>query len=311
MKAIASKGIGKWGKLTMAQQQMIYHGTVSSNSTLSIDLDIVRRCGFDGLEVSATKMRDVLAAGFTEAELATRLKNVAIPGIGFLVDLERTADQEPALMREAEDIMRLAGVAGAKAVQVLTGPVQVQAVEAFAVGAQSNLYHGVLGLPLDEQIRITASNLSRLADMAAEHGLLVYLESLAWTPLNRLADQVELIERAGRDNLRLAVDFWHCYASGDKPEDVARLDGNMIYGVHVCDSRPHSGGIPNEAVLRDVPTGSGVLALRDWADAVKATGYDGWWSCELFCRRQRQDDSYVVARDLHDLMSGLIRGPGI
>lgn len=104
----------------------------------------------------------------------------------------------------------------------------------------------------------------------------------------------------------MVIDYWHCYASGDTPDAVAKLDKSLIYGVHICDSLAFNGGIPNEAVLRDVSTGAGVLNLRDWTDAVKATGYVGWWSCELFCRRDQQDDSFAVARALHDLMSDLV-----
>ena len=89
-------------------------------------------------------------------------------------------------------------------------------------------------------------------------------------------------------------------------EDVAALPGDLIYGVHVCDSLAHPGGIPDEGILRDVPTGRGVLELQDWVDAVKATGYEGWWSCELFCRREQQQNSFAVAGRLHELMARLI-----
>lgn len=288
--------------------ELIYHGLVSRHSPLSIDLEIMRQTRFQGLEISADKMRAMLAAGFGEAELAATLKDVFIPGIGFLIDIERTGSGEAALFDEARDIFRLAGLAGSHGVQVLTGPVQVRAVEDFVLGRASDLYKGALGLPRQEQVAVTARNLARLADIAAETGLLLYLESLAWSPLNRLADQVELLERADRPNLRLVVDFWHCYASGDSPDTVARLPAELIYGVHVCDSLAFAGGIPNEVVLRDVPTGAGVLRLQDWVGAVKSTGYAGWWSCELFCRRQQQDNSFAVARGLHDLMSRLVGG---
>ncbi|MEO6300270.1 MAG: sugar phosphate isomerase/epimerase family protein [Paracoccaceae bacterium] len=292
----------------MQSQRLIYHGLVSRHSTLAMDLEIMRATGFAGLEISAAKMRSVLEAGFTEAELAEWLNGVDIPGIGFLLDIERTGHDEPALLREAEDIFHLATIAGAKGVQVLTGPVDVKAVLAHAAGTNSGLYEGVLRLPKAEQITKTATNLRNLADMAASKGLLLYLESLAWSPLNTLADQVELIDRTGRDNVRLVVDYWHCYASGDTPDAVAKLDGKMIYGVHICDSLPFHGGIPNEAILRDVPTGQGVLNMQAWTDAVKATGYVGWWSCELFCRKQQQDNSFTVASDLHRLMTGLVFG---
>ncbi|MES2434908.1 MAG: sugar phosphate isomerase/epimerase family protein [Pseudomonadota bacterium] len=290
----------------MSQQQLIYHGLVSRHSTLSMDLAIMKAVGFDGLEISAAKMRNVLDAGFSEAELAARLQGVDIPGIGFLLDIERQGTSEAQLIQDARDIFHLAKIAGAKGVQVLTGPVQVEAVQKHAAGLSSDLYKGVLGLPRPEQMAITAKNLTRLADLAEEYGLLLYLEALAWAPLNTLADQVELIHRAGRNNIRMVIDYWHCYASGDTPDIVAKLDKDLIYGVHICDSLTFSGGIPDEAVLRNVSTGAGVLNLKDWTDAVKATGYVGWWSCELFCKRDQQDDSFAVARALHDLMSDLV-----
>lgn len=288
-------------------QTLIYHGLVSRHAPLAIDLEILRRTGFEGLEISAAKMRAVLEAGISEAELSGWLQGVDVPGIGFLLDIERHGADRDALIAAAQDHIRLARIAGAKGLQVLTGPVQVQAVRDFAAGKASDLYQGVLGVPREDQMRITAQNLAMLADLAAEAGLLVYLESLAWSSLNRLADQVELIARANRPNLRMVVDFWHCYASGDTPADVAALPRDLIYGVHLCDSLTFAGGIPDEAVLRDVATGAGVLDLPAWVDAVKATGYQGWWSCELFCRRQQQENSFAVAADLHALMARLVK----
>jgi sugar phosphate isomerase/epimerase len=290
----------------VTEQKIVYHPLVSKESTLAIDLEIMRRTGFDGIEASAAKMRAFLAAGWSEAELADLLRDVYVPGTGFLIDIERQGADEAALLREAEALFHLAQLAGAKGVQVLTGPVQVEAVIKHVQGLPSGLYEGVLGRPRPEQMAITARNLAKLADLAAGYGLLVYVESLAWSPLNTIADQVELIEIAGRDNVRLVIDYWHCYASGDTPDIVARLDSQLIYGVHICDSLEFKGGIPIETVLRDVPTGAGALSLKAWTDAVKATGYVGWWSCELFCRKQHQDNSFDVARGLHALMSDLV-----
>lgn len=287
-------------------QRLIYHGLVSRHAPLAIDLQIMREAGFQGLEVSAAKMRAALQAGITEAELSAWLQPLDIPGIGFLLDIERQGADEASLMAEARDIFHLARIAGAKGVQVLTGPVQVAAVQAHAAGGSSGLYEGLLRADRATQIDVTARNMARLADMAAESGLLIYLEALAWSPLNRLADQQELIARAGRPNIKMVVDFWHCYASGDGPADVAALPAELLCGVHVCDSLRFDGGIPDESLLRDVPTGQGVLHLADWVQAVKATGYQGWWSCELFCRRQQQMDSFGVARELHGLMQTLI-----
>lgn len=286
--------------------QIILHSLVAKHGTLALDLDIARRVGFDGLEASGGKLRAFLDAGFSAGELRETIGNTVIPGVGFLLDVERHGDDRAALLKDAEALAGLAALAGAKAIQVITGPISLDALRPDAATRHPRLYRGVVGLDENEQIALTARGLAAVADIAAAHGLLVYFEALSWTPVNTIDKQLRVIERAARDNVRLVVDFWHCYTSGDTPEGIARLDKDMIYGVHICDSLPFAGGIPDEPMLRDVPTGAGALNLKEWVDAVKSTGYDGWWSCELFCRRQHQQDSYAVAAGLKTLMAKLI-----
>ena len=288
----------------MKRNALIFHALAARHATLAIDLDIVREIGFDGLEISAAKTRAFLDAGHGTNELRTMVGDTYLPGMGFLVDIERQGDARKALMGDAQALFELAAAAGAKGVQVITGPLDLRALDDAT--AVPGLYLGVVGRPLEEQIDLAAANLVAPADPPPAHGLLIYLEALSWTPLNTIDRQLRTIDKAGRDNIRLVIDFWHCHTAGDTPERIARLDRRQLYGVHICDSLPFSGGVPDESVLRDVPTGGGALNLKEWVDAVKATGYDGWWSCELFCRRQHQENSYDVARDLKTLMHNLV-----
>ncbi|MFB9124081.1 sugar phosphate isomerase/epimerase [Paraburkholderia dipogonis] len=293
--------------MTGKEDTLVLHATVAKYSNLVTDIDIMRSAGFDGVELSSSKIENYLDAGYSSGDLKQLLADVYVPGMGFLIDIERQGEDAEALWRRAREIFHLAVTAGAKGVQILTGPVDVQAVIEWVGSGRTNLYAGVLGYPEDEQIAITAKNLAVLADMAQELGLLLYLETLSWAPVSGLEKSLRLIERAERGNVKVVIDYWHCYTSGVTPDDVARLDKELIYGVHVCDSLRFDGGIPNENVLRDVPTGSGVLDLQEWTDAVKATGYKGWWSCELFCKRKQQQNGYLVAHELKSLMETLVR----
>jgi sugar phosphate isomerase/epimerase len=288
------------------QNQLIFHSMASRPNTLAIDIEIATSLGFDGLETSGNKIKAFLDAGFTTQDLKARLDHLFLPGIGFLIDLERQGDARQQMLREAEDLCALASAAGAKGIEAITGPLDIRVYEAGAAVRYPELYRGLVDLPKDDQSELTAANLQAVADIAASHGLLVYLEALSWTPLNTMDAQLRILDRCKRDNVRIVIDFWHAYTSGDTPERIARLDKDLIYGVHLCDSLPYTGGIPNEPVLRDVPTGQGVLDLQSWVDAVKSTGYSGWWSCELFCNRQHQDNTFAVARDLRRLMEQLI-----
>jgi sugar phosphate isomerase/epimerase len=282
------------------------HSTVAKHSTLAMDLDIARTVGFDAVEMYGGKLEAYLQAGYSEDELKTLLKDVEVTGIGYLRDIERQGAERDELFKEAERLFQLANLAGAKGVQVLTGPINVQAVIDYQQRGSSPYYSGLLGRDEAELYAVTAKNLAALADLARQYGVLLYLEALSWTPLGRLDQQLQLIDRAGRSNIKLVVDYWHYFTCGVTPEEVARLHKDSIYGVHICDSLPFAGGIPNEEVLRDIPTGQGVLNLREWTDAVKATGYHGWWSCELFCKKQQQANSYEVATQLKALMSELV-----
>ncbi|MBB2973205.1 sugar phosphate isomerase/epimerase family protein [Mesorhizobium sp. RMAD-H1] len=292
--------------MARAKNKLIFHSMVSKPNSLAIDLEIARSLDFDGLETSGAKIAAFLAAGHTEEALRERLDGLFLPGIGFLTDLERQCDGRREMLREAEHLCALAAAAGAKGIEAITGPLDIRVFEPGAISRYPGLYRGLIDLPEDEQSERTAANLKAVADIAADHGLLVYLEALSWTPLNTMDAQLRILDLCNRDNVRVVVDFWHSYTSGDTPERIAHLDKDLIYGVHLCDSLPYSGGIPNEAILRDVPTGRGVLDLSSWVDAVKSTGYTGWWSCELFCNRQHQDNSFAVARDLKILMERLI-----
>lgn len=286
------------------RHQIILHSLAARHSTLAIDVEIARQIGFDGLEASGDKIANCLDAGLSRSELKSLVGETFIPGIGFLIDIERQKDDKTKLFAEANHLFELAGAVGAEGVEVITGPLSLEVARGQRTAA--DLYRGLVDLPEDEQVDLTASNLRELSEIAADHNLILYLEALSWTPLNTLDKQLRVIEKAGRDNLRLLVDFWHCYTSGDTPERIAKLDKELLYGIHVCDSLKFDGGIPDEPVLRDVPTGEGVLNLQEWTDAVRATGYEGWWSCELFCRRNHQENSFAVARRLKDLMSDLL-----
>lgn len=294
--------------MTQKPNALIFHSMASRFNTLSVDIDIARTLGFDGLETSGDKIAAFLDSGFSEPDLKARLSGLQLPGIGFLIDLERQGAQRDAMLAEAERLCRLAAAAGAAGIEAITGPLDIRVYEDASDRRHPLLYRGLIDHPKERQIALTAENLRFVADIAARFGIVVYLEALSWTPLKSLDDQMRVIDACGRDNVLLVIDFWHSYTAGDTPERLARIDKSLIYGVHLCDSLPFDGGIPNEAILRDVRTGRGVLDLREWVDAIKSTGFQGWWSCELFCRRDHQDDPYDVARDLKATMSRLIQG---
>lgn len=91
-----------------------------------------------------------------------------------------------------------------------------------------------------EEFRRDATRLSEVASIVGapfvqmRTGVSLYLEPLAWAPINRVSRALQIFETIDRPNAKLCVDLWHFWASGDTPEDIATLPADQIAAVHVC-----------------------------------------------------------------------------
>lgn len=286
---------------------LVFNTTAAKYSTLAIEIDIARRLGFHGLETTAGKIRDYLEAGHTTADLKAELNGLPIYGIGTILNAERHGTDTRSLISESETMFDLARQIGARGVQVINGPLDFREVVRFRQGRPKEGYRGVLEYSEEKQTEVTAASLRLLAEIAKQSGILVYFEALAWSPLKTTKQQLSLLRKVNHDNLKIVIDYWHFFACGDRPEDVAQIDSEYIYGVHVCDSLPVSpADVPDETVLRDVPTGDGVIDLKAWTDAVKATGYKDWWCSETFCRKIQQENSYEISKAMKSQLAELV-----
>lgn len=265
------------------------------------DIKVAKEAGYDGVELQSPKLYRYLDQGFSAESVVPMLEGIEVSGIGAVQ--EAPLDDFRA---EAERLATLGQLYGAPSLQMCTGPVDVQVVKDFEAGKLEPgdpRFRGLLGRPEDEVITETAKRVGLAADIAADHGLGLYLEPLGWAPVHTLPQALRILEICDRDDLGLTVDFWHFFVAGDTPEDVAKLDPSIIHAVHVCDGVPvPAGEIPDQGVSRNVMTGGGSIPLQEWVDAVKATGYDGWYASEIFCDKANEFDFLEVAQTLRNLM---------
>jgi sugar phosphate isomerase/epimerase len=268
---------------------------------LLTDIRIARETGYEGIEIIGSKLYRYLDHGFTPESLLPHLEGLTVVAMGYVQDIERQEPEEyAALLEECEKMCALAQKLGAAQVQVLTGPIEP------GLGLEaSDSYKRIMELPWPELMKSTAENLATLADMAASYDLSLYLEPLTWTRMHTLEQALELIDAAERDNVGLLIDFWHHWTSGTTPDDIAKLDKNLIAGVHFCDSLPLVDG-PVTHDLREVWTGGGNIPLKEWVDAVTSTGYDRWMAAELFSSKHWEMDPWRVARNLAEMMKFML-----
>ena len=258
---------------------------------------IGKEAGYAGIEISNSKLQSCLAQGSTLERLGVLLEDLPPVGLSYVQDIERQEPREyAALLEECESLCRVAERLACPMIQLLTGPLDPR-------GA----YQRLSGKPWPEMRRLTAKNLAALADIGQAHQVQFYLEALTFTPLNRLDQQLELWEETARENVGLVLDFYHLWNSGTRPEEIARINKRAIFCVDFCDSLDgwgERGEIDQRG--RDVWTGGGRIPSKEWVEAVKATGFDDIWRCELLSPTYWKLDPWKTARDLKTFLEYML-----
>lgn len=261
------------------------HGQTTFHSNLLNDIRIARKAGFEALEVITEKLWRYLNAGLNPEDLIPIFQKHSIRPVclDIIGDIERI-DPE-GRKRLLEQTERLCVVA-----QTLDCPT-----------IQINPFCSLAERPWKDIIKLTAKNIVEIANIGKQYGIRFQLEGAAWTPIHSMSQCLELLEEVDCDNVGLVLDFWHFWAGGGtSPDEVARLDKSLIYGVHFCDGlRPEQGREwPDERCLRDVLPGDGKIPLKEWVTAVRETGFDGIWSTELLGFKYWEMDYLELAKEM-------------
>lgn len=273
------------------------HNLATAHADLLTSIAIAKETGYAGIEINQGKLNDLFAQGYPLEKLLALFENLPPVGLSYVQDIER---QEPGarqeLLEECDRVCALAARIGCPMVQLLTGPLD-----------PGGSYRGLAGKAWPEMRRLTAKNLQVLSDIGQSHQVRFYLEALTFTPLNRLDQQLELLEETDRDNVGLVLDFYHLWDSGARPDEIAKIDKKRIFCVDFCDSSDHFGAGGDSAQRgRDIWTGAGRIPLQEWVDAVRATGFDGIWRCELLSPKYWQLDPRKTAADLKAFLEYLL-----
>lgn len=275
------------------------------------DIAVAKAAGYTGIELQSPKLYRYLDAGYAVETLPPLLEGLDVTGLGAVLDLERQGDARVEFLAEVARMCDIAAALGAPIVQLCTGPVDWNVVKDFRagrIGRDDLRYRGTLGRSESDALDAAASNVREAADIAADRGLDLYLEPLAWSNLNRHRHSLEIIERAGRPNVGIALDTWHYWTTGDTLEEVAATPKELIRAVHISDGLDldRENEVADQSVHRNVVIGGGAIPLQQWVEAIKSTGYDGWWVSEMFSDRANEHDALKVATTMRNLLDILV-----
>ncbi len=152
---------------------------------------------------------------------------------------------------------------------------------AEALGARSVNAVDVLGGTWD--LDGAAEAFAGLCTRAAEHGLLVHLEWLAWSKIPDLAAALRIVQAADQPNGGLTIDVWHLVRTGAGVDDLRGVPGSTILAVQLSDGPLEAEADLLEATLhhRKLP-GEGQFDLPGMVSALRATGTEAPMGVEVF-----------------------------
>lgn len=145
-----------------------------------------------------------------------------------------------------------------------------------------------------------AADFRELGERAAKRGLRVGYEALAWGKhVWDHRDAWEIVRRADHPNIGIVLDSFHTLARKIDLSSIRSIPRDKIFIVQLADAPKIDMDLLYwSRHFRNMP-GEGDLPVREFMQAVAATGYDGYLSLEIFNDQFRGGSAKAIAADGH------------
>ena len=256
-----------------------FNGATTQTADLATDVRIAGQAGYDVIELRDNKLDQFLTKGsLDDVRRMLREARVAAWTINAIgrVGVDGAVGTARAVAR-CRELSRYAQAIECPWVLVVPGPTDGRT---------------------DAQVTSdTVATLREMADAAAEFGISVAFEFMGfpWAAVRDVAGAWEIVQEANRPNLGIIVDTAHFYAGGSTLESIREVDPGRLVVLHINDVEDVAK--PDITDGHRLYPGEGVIPLQDILGAVRATGWDGVVSVELFREEYWQQDPLVVARE--------------
>lgn len=145
-----------------------------------------------------------------------------------------------------------------------------------------------------------AADFHELGERAAKRGLRVGYEALAWgRHINDHRDAWEIVRRADHPNIGLILDSFHTLSRKIDVGSIRSIPKDKIFIVQMADAPLIEMDLLYwSRHFRNMP-GEGDLPVREFTEAIAATGYDSYLSLEIFNDQFRGGSPKTIAADGH------------
>ncbi|WP_424463808.1 bifunctional sugar phosphate isomerase/epimerase/4-hydroxyphenylpyruvate dioxygenase family protein [Pseudoclavibacter helvolus] len=164
------------------------------------------------------------------------------------------------------------------------------------VGASMVLLCSNVGTATVSDRARTAGQLGRLADVAAEYGIDIAYEALAWGRfVSDYRDAWELVQLADRPNLGVCLDSFHVLSRGHDPAGIELINADKLFFLQLADAPNMELDVLSWSRHHRLFPGEGDFDLARFLSHVLRAGYRGPLSLEVFNDTFRQTDATRTA----------------
>ena len=250
--------------------------TVCVSGTLDDKLTAAAAAGFDGIELFEN---DLVVSPWKPAEIRSRCAD-----LGLSIDLYQpfrdfeavSPERLEANLKRAERKFALMSDLGVNTVLVCSS-VSAEAID-------------------DDDL--AAEQLARLADRAAQRGMRIAYEALAWGRHVSTWDRSwRIVQRADHQALGLCLDSFHVLSREVSPDGIAGITPGKIFFLQLADAPHLHMDVLQWSRHHRLFPGQGAFDLPRFVSLVLAAGYDGPLSLEVFNDVFRQSDPARTAVD--------------
>lgn len=270
-----------------------FNGATTLTADLATDIRAAKAAGYGCLEIWAPKLLGSFARG-SLSDLRRVLRRAGLP-VATLNSVERVTFQDPSgHERMLQDFTRFCLVASA-----LGG--------ATVIAVPSPKPRGMTQPAMEEE---TVRVLRHLGAIAATHEVRVALEFLGFADcsVDTLDACWRVVQRVNRPNVGFILDTFHFYAGNSSLKSIAALDPRKLFMVHLNDVMPGPRARLHDA--RRLYPGDGVLPLAPLLRALRAIGYAGLFSVEIFQPRYWRQDPMQVAATAYKKARAVLEAAG-
>jgi 2-keto-myo-inositol isomerase len=230
---------------------------------VDVQIDMVAKAGFDGVELWMRDIKAYLEKGGTSAQLKSKLEDHGLV-LENIIGFSKWCSDDPEERNKAMDQLKeemtiIAGMGG----KFIAAPVQgIEVLDRNKFDDYAERYNAILNL-------------------GDETGVTPIIELWGMGALHKVADCAQIAIATGHPKATMLLDFYHVYRGGNDWDTVDILNGKRLPVIHINDYPAD----PSYELLKDsdrVLPGEGVCPFDVLIPKLYEAGFRGGFSVELF-----------------------------